>query len=110
MNLVRALAPWLALAMAAVMEVGGDAAIRAGLRGRGWALVVLGCLVLAGYGLVVNLIEWDFSRLFGVYVAAFALASVLAGRFWFREDVPTSTWAGLGLILLGALVIQVGAR
>ena len=55
--------------------------------------------MLAGYGLVVNLVTWDFSRLLGVYVAVFALVSVLAGRFWFREAVPASTWVGLGLIV-----------
>jgi small multidrug resistance family-3 protein len=66
--------------------------------------------MLAIYGLVVNLVRWDFSRLLGAYVAVFALASVLAGRFWFREAVPPSTWIGLGMILLGGLVIQVGAR
>ena len=73
-------------------------------------MVVVGGLMLAIYGLVVNLVRWDFSRLLGAYVAAFALVSVLVGRFWFREAVPAATWVGLGLILLGGLVIQVGGR
>ena len=93
---------------AALLEVGGDAVVRQGLRGRSWALIAAGGLMLAGYGLVVNLVRWDFSRLLGVYVSVFALVSVLIGRFWFQEVVPGSTWAGLGLILLGGLVIQVG--
>ena len=95
---------------AALLEVGGDAVIRKGLRGQGWPFVLVGCLMLAVYGLVVNLVKWDFSRLLGAYVAVFALVSVLTGRFWFREAVPASTWIGLGLILLGGLVIQVDAR
>ena len=46
----------------------------------------------------------------GAYVAVFALVSILIGRFWFREAVPATTWAGLGLIVLGGLVIQIGGR
>ena len=30
--------------------------------------------MLAGYGLVVNVLPWDFGRLLGTYVAAFAVA------------------------------------
>ena len=54
--------------------------------------------------------SWDFSRLLGAYVAAFAVVGVLAGRFWFGEAVPASTWVGLGLVVLGGLVIQAGRR
>ena len=104
------LVPLAVFVAAALLEVGGDAVVRLGLRGRKWPLILGGCLMLAAYGLVVNLVRWDFSKLLGAYVAVFALASVLAGRFWFREAVPPSTWVGLGLILLGGLVIQVGAR
>ena len=65
--------PWLVFVAAALLEVGGDAVVRQGLRGRGGATVLGGCLMLAGYGLVVNLVTWDFSRLLGAYVAAFAV-------------------------------------
>jgi small multidrug resistance family-3 protein len=95
---------------AALLEVGGDAVTRSGLVSRRWALVLGGCVMLAAYGVIVNLVKWDFSRLLGTYVAVFALASVLAGRFWFGEAVPTSTWVGLGLIVVGGLVTQAGAR
>lgn len=66
---------------------------------------MLGC-----YGLVVNSVKWDFSRLIGVYVAFFALVSVLVGRFVFKESIPLSTWAGLVLILAGGMVIQFGRQ
>lgn len=102
--------PWVVFAVAAILEVGGDAVVRQGLRTRAGATIVGGCLVLAGYGLVVNLVTWDFSRLLGAYVAAFAVVSVLVGRFLFREVVPVSTWVGLGLVVLGGLVIQAGRR
>jgi len=102
--------PCLAFVAAAPHEVGGDAVIRHGLRGRAWATVGAGALMLAAYGVAVNLVPWDFSRLLGTYVAVFAIAGVLAGRFWFGEAVPPSTWLGLALVVLGGLVIQLGGR
>jgi small multidrug resistance family-3 protein len=99
---------WAIFVIAALLEVGGDAVIRAGLRGGGIAVLAAGCAMLGCYGVVVNLVRWDFSRLLGVYVAVFALVSVLCGRFVLGERVPTSTWVGLALIVVGGLVIQLG--
>ena len=101
---------WLVFVAAAVLEVGGDASIRKGLRSGGWLPIAAGGLMLAGYGLVVNLVKWDFSRLLGVYVAVFAIVSVLFGRFVFQEVVPVSTWIGLGVIVIGGAIIQFGSR
>ncbi len=98
------------LVAAAALEVGGDALIRKGLRGGGLALIVLGFGVLGSYGIVVNLLELDFSRLLGVYVGVFALVSVLAGRFVFGDAVPNATWIGLAVVLAGSLIIQLGPR
>ena len=102
--------PWLIFVLAALLEVGGDAVVRQGLRGKSWLLIVAGCLALAAYGLVVNLVKWDFSRLLGSYVAVFAVASILIGRYWFGEEVPRSTWLGLALIVLGGIAIQAGRK
>jgi len=99
---------WTIFLFSAALEVGGDALIRAGLHGRGRWLIAAGFLVLGGYGLLVNRVPWDFGRLLGVYVAVFAVVSVLAGRILFREAVPPATWAGLALVVLGGLTIQFG--
>ncbi|SRR6266545_3419379 len=99
---------WLIFITAAVLEVMGNAMIYKGLRGRGLAFVVAGFVILGCYALVVNSLQWDFSRLLGVYVAVFAVVSVLGGRFVFGEDVPVSTWIGLSIIGAGGLVIQFG--
>ena len=96
--------------VAAALEVGGDAIIRTGLRGARPLLIVLGFVVLGSYGVVVNLIPLDFSKLLGVYVGVFALVSVGVGRFVFAERVAPTTWVGLGVILLGSAIIQAGAR
>jgi len=101
---------WLIFIVAAALEVSGDALIRKGLEGNGLALIGVGCLALSCYGLIVNLVKWDFSKLLGVYVGVFALLSVLTGRVVLDEDVPISTWLGLGFILVGGLVIQFGNR
>jgi small multidrug resistance family-3 protein len=81
---------WLIFVIAAVLEVGGDAAMRRGLRGGGILFILAGFVVLGSYGLVVNTVKWDFSKLHGVYVAVFALISVLCGRFLFKESITSS--------------------
>ena len=88
---------WLAFVAAAVLEVGGDAMIRQGLQKSGWPYIAAGCMVLAMYGLAVNTVRWDFSKLLGVDVAVFATVGVLCGLLAFKETVSTSTWLGLAL-------------
>ena len=101
---------WLVFVTAACLEMTGDATVRRGLRGGGLPWVLGGCALLAGYGLLVNTVRWDFSKLIGVYVAFFALASVLCGRFVLHESVPASTWLGLAFIIVGGLIIQFGGK
>ena len=57
------LTAWFVFVIAALLEIGGDAVIRMGLRGRGIGLIALGFLLLGSYGVVVNTVQWDFSRL-----------------------------------------------
>jgi small multidrug resistance family-3 protein len=99
---------WLIFWVAAALEVGGDAVVRKGMRGGGWVFMALGFAMLGTYGVVVNIVPWDFSKLLGVYVAVFAAVSVLTGRFVFHENVPVATWLGVAIIVLGGLVIQFG--
>ena len=101
---------WVVFVGAAILEVGGDAVVRKGLRGSSLAVVLAGCAVLGGYGVVVNIVKWDFSKLLGVYVAVFAVVSVLFGRFAFRENIPAATWIGLAVIVSGAMIIQFGSK
>ncbi len=101
---------WIVFFGAAILEVGGDAVVRKGLRGAGLAMIMAGFAMLGCYGLVVNMVKWDFSKLLGVYVAVFALVSILFGKFFFTEAIPGSTWAGLAVIGCGALIIQFGEQ
>ncbi len=102
------LAAWLVFLGSALLEVGGDAVVRKGLRGTNVIIILAGGLMLAAYGLLVNMVRWDFSKLLGVYVAVFALVSVMCGRFVFGESIPNSTWMGLAIIVAGGMVIQFG--
>jgi small multidrug resistance family-3 protein len=81
--------------------------VRRGLRGGG-VLFIIGFVVLGSYGLIVNTVKWNFSKLLGVYVAFFSLASVLRGRYIFKESIPASTWLGVAIIVVGGLIIQFG--
>jgi small multidrug resistance family-3 protein len=54
--------------------------------------------------------KWDFSKIFGIYVAFFALVSILFGQFIFKETIPPSTWIGLFVIICGAMIIQFGSN
>ena len=101
---------WLIFIGAAILEVGGDAVVRKGLRGSSLALILSGCAMLGCYGVVVNTVKWDFSRSLGVYVSVFALISVLFGWLVFKERIPHATWIGLAVIIVGGLIIQFGKR
>jgi small multidrug resistance family-3 protein len=99
---------WLIFIGAAILEVGGDAVVRKGLRGSSMLVILSGGAMLGLYGVVVNMVKWDFSKLLGVYVAVFALISVLFGRFVFKDNIPHTTWLGLIVIICGAMLIQFG--
>jgi drug/metabolite transporter superfamily protein YnfA len=98
------------LALAATLEVGGDAAIRYGLTRSAWPLLLIGALALVAYGLLVN---WDrdveFNRLMGIYIAVFFVVSQTIAWFVFGDRPSTTVVMGGLLIVAGGLVIQAGA-
>jgi len=101
----------MSLVLAALLEVGGDAAIRRGLLGSAPLRVVLGGLALVAYGLTVNLNrEIEFGRLMGAYIAIFFVVSQLIGVVVFREPPSWTILVGGALFVLGGAVIQLGAR
>ena len=94
---------------AAALEVLGDALIRRGMAGGGKLVIVIGFVVLGSYGIMVNRLGCDFSKMLGAYVGWFTLVSILVGWLLFRERIAPTTWVGLAIILVGSLVIQSGA-
>ena len=101
--------PWgiALLVCAAALEVGGDAAMRVGLRGRGWGFP-LGAALLAAYGLLVNQPALPFNRLLGTYIAVFFVVSQLVGFLAFGERPTPHLLAGGALVVVGGIVLQLG--
>lgn len=93
------------LLVAALLEVGGDAAMRIGLRGRAWGYL-LGALLLALYGLLVNQPGLGFGRLLGLYIAVFFVVSQALAWAIFGERPGWGLIVGGSLIVAGGLVIH----
>lgn len=104
---------WIAvlLVLAAFLEVGGDALVRTGLHSAGSGrsgFLIAGTAVLLLYGITVNLPDWDFGRLMGVYVALFFVAAQIVAYFGFGQTPTLPVCLGGGLIVLGGLVMTFG--
>ena len=97
------------LLVAASLEVLGDACFQSGLyRSSGMAKVgwfVAGIAILAGYGLFVNLPQWDFGKLLGVYVALFFVVAQVVAKVRFGQTPTVPIYVGGALIVGGGLVI-----
>lgn len=96
----------LLLALAATLEIGGDALVRSGLHTGKVGAFVVGALTLFVYGLVVNLPGWDFSKLMGVYISIFFVVSQLVAVAVFHEKIKLPVMVGGSLIVAGGLVMS----
>ena len=96
----------LLLAAAALLEAGGDAFMRGGVReGRWWSLLP-GAVCLCGYGVVVNLPDWDFGRLLGIYIAVFFVAAQVIAYLAYGQRLTRPVAIGGALIVAGGLVLS----
>ncbi|MBI4609765.1 MAG: hypothetical protein HY726_12235 [Candidatus Rokubacteria bacterium] len=93
------------LVVAALLEVGGDASMRLGLRGQAWGYA-LGSILLAAYGLLVNQPALHFGRLLGLYIVVFFLVSQALAWGIFGERPSWGLIAGGSLVVAGGLIIQ----
>ena len=95
------------LILAAVLEVGGDALIRNGLKSGGVMLMIAGVVVLAAYGFMVNLTKLDFGHLMGLYIVLFFVVSQLIAATVFKEKIHLSVWVGGSLVVIGGVLMTV---
>jgi len=101
----------LLLVVAALLEVGGDAAIRRGLVSPSPAWLVTGVGLLAGYGYLVNANRtFGFGTVLGLYITVFFVVSQLLGTAMFGDRPSLSLLVGVALIVAGGVVIQAGMR
>ena len=105
MNLYLSLS---ALLLAALLEAGGDALIRAGLHAsplRRALLFGAGAVVLFSYGYAVNAPPWQFGRLLGVYVVIFFIMAQLIAWLVFQQRPSAAVcWGGAFIAAGGAIM------
>ena len=99
----------LVLTFAAILEAGGDALARSGLHAHALhvrlGFFALGAIVLFAYGVTVNLPNWDFGRLLGVYVAMFFVVAQLINLFAFGIRPGLPIYCGGALIVAGGMIM-----
>ena len=95
------------LIIAALLEVGGDALVRWGLKGGRILGFVLGAVVLFTYGVFVNTPKWDFGRLLGIYIAIFSVVSQFVSIFVFGETLRLPTLIAGVLIASGGVILTI---
>jgi small multidrug resistance family-3 protein len=102
------------LFLAAVLEAGGDAIVRAGLHASsvrtrvGW--LGLGALVLFSYGYAVNTPQWDFGRLLGIYVVFFFVVAQAISWLVFHQPPTRTVYLGGAFIVLGGVILSLGSQ
>lgn len=98
---------FLLLISAALLEVGGDALVRFGLKPGKTLGFILAAVLLFGYGLLVNLPKWDFGRLLGIYIVLFFVLSQATGALFFGETIPMGRIVGGALVVAGGICMMV---
>jgi hypothetical protein len=98
------------LSIAAMLEVLGDSFFQSAIhRSSGVSRIAflgLGAAVLALYGGVVNLPEWDFGKLLGVYVVFFFLAAQVVAKLRFHQAITLPLIVGGVFIVTGGMIIS----
>jgi drug/metabolite transporter superfamily protein YnfA len=104
----------LSLFLAALLEAGGDAFVRLGLRSTTTVPRILffaaGAVVLFSYGCAVNVPSWDFGRLIGVYIVFFFLVAQVISWMVFHQKPSHAVLLGGAFIAIGGLIISLASR
>jgi small multidrug resistance family-3 protein len=101
---------FLPLLLAALLEAGGDAVVRVGLRsstvGPRLLWFFAGAILLFSYGWMVNAPSWDFGRLIGVYIMFFFLVAQVLSWLVFHQKPSPALLLGGGFIVIGGIIIS----
>jgi hypothetical protein len=97
----------LILFLAATLEAGGDAIMRAGLhRALLWQKISLFSLAGLVYSLTGGL-SWDFGKLLGLYVVFFLLTAQAISWLFFKQVPSFSIVVGGMFIVAGGMIISI---
>jgi hypothetical protein len=100
------------LAVAAYLEVQGDAFFQSGLYHasgvRRLGFFLAGTVVLVCYSLFLNSSKVDFGRLLGVYVVLFFLVAQVVARVQFHQSPSRAIYVGGTFIVVGGLIMSLG--
>lgn len=102
---------YLLLSAAIVCEVSATLALRVAARGR----VSFYALVVVGYAIAFTLLWaalWQGMPLgiaYGIWAAAGVALAAVASRLLFREPLTQKRVGGIALILVGVLLVELGA-
>ncbi len=102
---------WVLLVGAIVSEVTATVALRAASDGRRAWYAVVGAGYLAAIGLLSLTLDagLDLGVAYGIWAAAGVALTALASRWLFGERLTPVMLAGIGLIVAGVLMIELGA-
>jgi len=97
------------LALAAYLEVQGDACFQSGLHHSlgakqiGW--FVAGTAVLVYYSLLLNSSKIDFGKLLGIYVVLFFLVAQIIAKLQFHQSPSKPIYFGGAFVVIGGLIM-----
>jgi small multidrug resistance pump len=103
---------WAALATAIVCEVSATLSLRPAVTGRPalFAIVIVGYLAAFG-GLAVALAEgMTLGVAYGIWAATGVAATALLSKLIFQEPLTRLMVAGIGLIIGGVLLVELGVH
>jgi len=97
------------LALAAYLEVQGDACFQSGLYNatgsKRLLWFVAGTVVLVAYSLFLNSSKIDFGKLLGIYVVLFFLVAQVVAKLQFHQSPTKPIYLGGAFIVLGGLIM-----
>ena len=102
---------WLFLALSIILEVTGTLSLRmAVVSRRAWYVVVAVAYVLAFTFLSAALdAGMPLGVAYGVWTALGVVLTALLGKVLFKEPFTPVMWLGVGLIMAGVLLVELGA-
>ena len=109
MNISQSLSALGFLLVATMLEVSGDAVVRLAIydqAGRMRLLFVLvGAILLLGYGTSLNLAPVEFRHVVGLYIATLFVVWQIINYIFFRTSPNLPIFVGGTLIVIGGLVV-----